>query len=160
MERVTRLLQDAQFAALVQRLASLEAQRPYCRHDMDHFLSVARIAHILNLEEGAGQPKELLYAAALVHDLGRVAQYEKGTPHEEAGALLAGELLTRAGFAAADVAAVQGAIAAHRAAHEGARGTLASLLYRADKLSRPCLLCQSRAGCNWPDELKNVQFRY
>ena len=42
--------------------------------------------------------KELIYCAALLHDIGRARQYEDGTPHDEAGAAIAGQILNELGF--------------------------------------------------------------
>ncbi len=42
--------------------------------------------------------KDIIYATALLHDLGRADQYEKGISHEEAGAILAEEILTDCGY--------------------------------------------------------------
>ena len=65
-------------------ITQLEASREFCRHDVTHFLDVARLAWIENLERGLGVSKEEIYAAALLHDIGRHLQYEKGIPHDEA----------------------------------------------------------------------------
>ena len=44
---------------------------------------MARIAYILNMEQDLGLEKEVIYAAAVLHDIGKYAQYEDGTPHEQ-----------------------------------------------------------------------------
>ena len=59
------------------------------------FLDVARLMYIRSLEEGEIVNREVIYAAALLHDLGRGMQYREGIPHQEAGVLLARELLPR-----------------------------------------------------------------
>ena len=40
---------------------------------MRHFLDVARLAWIAGLEQGLGLDKEIVYAAALLHDIGKQA---------------------------------------------------------------------------------------
>ena len=45
---------------------------------MDHFLDVARIATLMAADEGLARDRDLLYAAALLHDIGRVEQYKRG----------------------------------------------------------------------------------
>ena len=78
MERVDRIIRNETFIWNMKKLLRLEQERIYCRHDMDHLLSVARIAYIKALEERIPVSKELIYAAALLHDIGRAAQYETG----------------------------------------------------------------------------------
>ena len=75
-------------------ITQLEASREFCRHDVTHFLDVARLAWIENLERGLGVSKEEIYAAALLHDIGRHLQYEKGIPHDEASVQLGGQILS------------------------------------------------------------------
>lgn len=75
------------------RLECAEQDRRFCRHQMNHLLDVARIAYIQNLEEGLGFPKEMIYAAALLHDIGKARQYEEGIPHEIVSAEIAEVIL-------------------------------------------------------------------
>ena len=60
---------------------------------MSHLLDVARIAYIRNLEKGYGFRKDVIYAAAVLHDIGKALQYEEKVPHEIAGERIAGEIL-------------------------------------------------------------------
>ena len=71
---VTHPLYQQEFSAL-QRA---EQGRIYCNHTMEHFLDVARICYILVLQDGADLPRELIYGAALLHDLGRYRQIADG----------------------------------------------------------------------------------
>ena len=59
---------------------------------MSHLLDVARIAYIRNLEKGYGFRKDVIYAAAVLHDIGKALQYEEKVPHEIAGERIAGEI--------------------------------------------------------------------
>lgn len=98
MERLNRILRHPLWKGALQQIEELESERIFCRHDLDHFLHVARIAYIENLEQSLDLSKEIIYAAALLHDIGRGLQYEKGIPHEEASAALAEGILTDCGF--------------------------------------------------------------
>ena len=49
------------------------------------------------------------------------------------------------------------AIATHRLAEVRDRKDLNGLLYRADKLSRPCYCCKQESACNWKGDKKNRQ---
>lgn len=154
MDRIDRLLHHPLFVETLQALEEAEKDRIFCRHGLSHLLDVARLAWIFNLEAGGDQPKEELYAAALLHDLGRLAQYQTGQPHEEASALLAQAILSQVGFEEAEICRIQAAIQHHRSA-EDTPNTLSDLLYRADKRARPCLFCPARDQCHWPEEQKN-----
>ena len=48
-----------------------EKDRKFCRHGMEHLLDVARLMYIEALEAGEDAPRDLIYAAALLHDIGR-----------------------------------------------------------------------------------------
>ena len=155
MDRIEAIRRHPLFQAEYQRLWAAEQDRVFCRHDMEHLLSVARLMHLYNLEEEAGIPRDLLYAAALLHDIGRADELTRGTPHEIAGARLAGEILDDCCFPAREIQRIQAAILSHRQA--GVRDPLALYLYRGDKRSRLCFACPAAAACKWPDEKKNLQ---
>ena len=71
MDRVNRILHNPRYRECVEKNRKYEEERIFCRHDMSHFLDVARLSWIENLEKGLGIEKELIYAAALLHDCGR-----------------------------------------------------------------------------------------
>ena len=154
MERVDAILQHPQFRASLERTAELEKVRVFCGHGMDHLIDTARIAYMLSLEAGEGADKELIYAAALLHDIGRWRQYEDCTPHERESARIAGEILPECGFGEPETALILDAILSHRT-HDGAKSGFARSLYRADKLSRRCYECAARNECDW--EIKNIR---
>ena len=76
------------------RIKRLEKERIFCCHQMPHFLDVARIAYIKNLEENLGFEKDVIYTAAVLHDIGKSFQYKWTIPHEVAGEKIAKEILT------------------------------------------------------------------
>lgn len=157
--RIRRIENHPRFRELCRKLLDAEQPRLFCRHNPEHFLDVARLMYIYALEDGAELPRELIYAAALLHDLGRLEQMNGGRPHEIGSAEIAGEILRDCGFEAPEIAAVQGAILAHR--EPGRAGDrLGVYLYRADKASRNCFLCPAREQCNWPEEKKNLWITY
>lgn len=156
MERINRICRHPLWLENVSRICQLEKDRIFCRHDTVHFLDVARMAYIESLEKHMDIPKELIYAAALLHDIGRAAQYEKGIPHDEAGAQLAKLILTDCGFHPDEQAQILSAITQHRNAEIKTSADLAGLIYRADKASRMCLFCSAEEQCNWEKEKKNL----
>ena len=130
MERVNAICRHKLWRESVDEIARLEQGRAFCRHDRAHFLDVARLAYIENLERGLGVDKELIYAAALLHDIGRHLQYTQNIPHDEAGAQLAEIIMADCGFSPAERAEVTQAILQHRGDGDRSRDGLAALLCR------------------------------
>ncbi|MCI8466017.1 MAG: HD domain-containing protein [Lachnospiraceae bacterium] len=160
MERVNRIIQHEVFIKEMKKLNRLERDRMYCRHDIDHLLNVARLAYITALEETLPLKKDLIYAAALLHDIGRASQYETGMPHDKAGALIAETVLTDCGFGEGECAEILEAISCHRSKDTAAGDRpLARILYEADKRSRACFACKAQDSCNWPIERKNYNVK-
>ena len=114
MERVNGILKDPLYRTCLSKIALFERDRIFCGHDMAHFLDVARLAYIFNLEENLGIEKEEIYTAALLHDVGRFVQYEDGTPHQLAGLPFAKELMERYGYEEEEKARILRAIENHR----------------------------------------------
>ena len=159
MDRINRILRHPIFEECLKRNEMAEADRCFCHHDMEHLCAVARIAMLLNLEENSGLSKDMVYAAAFLHDCGRYKQYESGIPHEEAGAEIACRILRECGYTPEETEDIAGAVASHRGSvSEESESTLADILYRADKLSRNCRFCKAYEVCNWPDEIKYRPF--
>ena len=153
-ERIRRLQAHPLFCSHLQTLQELEWERVFCRHDLPHFLDVARLMYIYALQGQSELGQDLIYAAALLHDLGRVEQLQDGTPHHMASAQLAAVILPDCGFTPEETHAVQSAIAQHRKTRQS--DLLAAYLYRADKASRNCFACAARQACNWPPEKMNL----
>ena len=159
-DRVNQILQNEQYLLHREKISLHEAGRVFCHHDMGHFLDVARIAMILNEKENYGIGDEMIYAAALLHDIGRWQQYETGADHALVSASLAPEILVACGFSQAERELVISAIATHRDQSVAEQKNLNGLLYRADKLSRPCFACSQQEACNWKGEKKNLLLRF
>ena len=145
MERVNCILGDFDFLSHIAKTEKLEENRIFCRHGMDHLLDVCRISWILNLEEGLLIDKERIYAAALLHDIGRWVEYETGQDHAMASGDLAEDILDRCGFSGNEKADIIEAIKSHRKKQHST--DLSRILYKADKLSRPCFNCESISQC-------------
>ena len=154
-----RLLTDPEYLDLLAGIEKAERERIFCGHDLSHFLDVARIARIINCEETLGLDADDIYVSALLHDVGRLQEYEDDTPHDEAGVAIAASFLEKIAYPEVKRAAVLEAVSGHRAAEEA--GTLLTeLIRRADKLSRPCFSCPARVKCKWPESQKNKSFSY
>ncbi|MBO5473103.1 MAG: HD domain-containing protein [Lachnospiraceae bacterium] len=155
MERVNKILNHDLYKEYLERNEQAEAERRFCRHNVGHLLDVARIGMLFNLTEAYGLPEELVYAAALLHDIGRFRQYEDGTPHERASAQLAPQILRECGFDDNETDVITEAIGNHRNAAVLEERNLNGLLYRADKASRACYICAAAQECNWSGRKKN-----
>ena len=154
MERINRILHHPVFLHHMRELERLEQARIFCRHDLEHLLSVARLMRIRAQECDIPLSVELIYAAALLHDLGRVEQYLNAEPHHEAGVRVSAPILSDCGFSDAESSQVLSAIYEHRS--DGCADDLSALLQWADKKSRPCYACQASTECNWPQEKRNL----
>lgn len=161
--RWEKILHVQTFADILEKLTLVERDRRFCKHDLTHLLDTARLMYIWNLEEGCALSKDLIYATALLHDIGRLKQYMDGTDHEEAALPIADNILKTCKYTQAERETILFAIAAHRR-EPGDGGdqekTLAHLLYRADKAGRACFACSANGECNWPEEKKNTILLY
>lgn len=160
MNRIDKILKHDLFLYHLKENNTAEAERRFCRHNMEHFLDVARIGWILNLEEQLEINKEWIYAAALLHDMGKHMQYEQGIPHECASAEIAPEILRDCGFDEKETTVIVEAILSHRDAGVAGLPDLKGVLYRADKASRACFACKAESDCNWKEGKKNLEIKY
>ncbi len=167
---VERLLSRPEFRNLQLEIEKLEADRIYCKHEFSHSLDVCRIAWILFLEEHVSSEKEAclqedflsewkerIYLTGLLHDIGRVAQYQTGEHHGEAGRKIAERLLDEIGCPPAWREEILFVVALHFG-RDGERmrpGTLGDYICRADHSSRNCFLCKASETCKWLEEEKN-----
>jgi len=158
MERVNRIWKHPKYQECLKVIQDFEADREFCRHTPEHFLAVARLTYLLALEAGLKADKELIYAAGLLHDIGRHLQYGQGIPHEQASMQIAREILPDCGFSREEQQEILHLIGSHRT--RLAEDSLSEMFYRADKLSRNCFLCPARESCNWPEEKKNLEIAY
>lgn len=160
MERIQHIYRHPLFQEQFALLQDSERDRRFCRHTMEHFLDVARLMYIYDLENKSGLPKDLIYAAALLHDIGRYEQTSLGTPHHLSSARMAGVILPDCAFSPDETSRIQNAIKNHRAYGACGNDPLAVYLYRADKQSRNCFCCPARSACNWSEEKKNNTILY
>lgn len=156
MDRINRILKQDLYQEHIRKINEAEADRRFCHHNMAHFLDVARISMIINLEEGYGISREMIYAAALLHDIGRWKQYEDGTPHEAASAGFASEILIQCGFTVNETDVIIEAIKNHRNKNILKHKDLSGLIYRGDKASRTCFCCEAESDCDWKTDKKNL----
>lgn len=155
MDKIDRLLKNELYISCMDRIKKAEKDRIFCLHGMEHALDVARICYITSLERGLDIDKEVIYAMALLHDVGRCVEYESNISHHEAGEPIARQILGECGFSDSDVDIICDAIASHKSRSDDCDNALNELLFTADKLSRNCFSCEASDKCYWPLEQKN-----
>lgn len=148
MERVRALTADPGYRRYLSLTEAHETDRIFCRHPFSHLLDTARIAWILCLERGLNFPQSVVYAAALLHDIGRFSQYEDtALDHANESARLAAPILKKHGFTQEEILTIQKAIRAHRLPPKTVTDPLGAILAEADDLSRPCYACTVKKDC-------------
>ena len=135
MENINIILNNKEYKQALEKLSEYEKNREFCNHTIEHFIDVSRIAYIMVLEEKLSVSKEVIYAIGLLHDIGRVKQYEEGIHH--------------------DIASVE--MSNHRKESDN---KLEEIIYKADKLSRQCFNCKAEKECYWSSEKKNFKITY
>lgn len=158
-DKINLIIENHSFQHNLRKIEDLEKNREFCRHDMQHFLDVARLMYIMSLENVLNIPRHMIYATALLHDIGRGQQYEKGTPHHIASVELAKNILKQCKYDTKEIHDILEAIGNHRNNTEELN-SLSHLLYKCDKLSRNCIHCKAIDGCKWPVEKKNLKITY
>lgn len=158
MEKVNQILNNKTFKSNMKLIEELEKDREFCRHGLDHSLDLARIAYIKSLEDNMGIEKEIIYAVALLHDIGRVLQYKDGTPHHEGSVILAKKILKDTSFNDNEKLLIIDGIENHRKTND--ESSFNKLIQDSDKLSRNCFSCKSYNECYWDSNKKNNLIKY
>lgn len=156
LEYANRILKNKYYQDQLHRLCEFEKDRIFCRHDMEHFLNVARIAMILCGQKRIKLSADIIYSAALLHDIGRVQEYTEGIDHDIASQVTAAEILDSIECPLELREKIISLIAAHRKT-ELDPDTPEAVFNRADKLSRNCFECGARAQCKWKKEKMNLE---
>lgn len=157
MEKLNRILHHPSYVNTMEKIEELEKEREFCCHGIDHSLTVARMMYITALEEDLAYSKSMIYAAALLHDIGRSVVLVGDSTHAQAGLSLAEDILGDAGYEKAEITEILKAMASH--GHDKEEGlekdSFSYLLSRCDRLSRNCFYCKVKSLCYWDDIRKN-----
>jgi len=160
MERVNKIINNSIYKNTYKLIEDYEKARIFCKHDMAHFLDVARLTWIFNLEENLGISREIIYVTAILHDIGKYEQYINKIPHEIAGIRIARSILNECEFNETENEIILSAIKTHRDVERMNCKNLNRILYRADKMSRSCFTCDAKASCNWNIKKMNLVIKY
>ena len=169
LERVEKIKNDLFYLKCLSLNDLKERGRQFCRHDYQHMVLVSEISYKMIMEDqgmerfiinegltGFSQARDIIYAAGLLHDIGRWRQYENGDDHALAGADMSIAVLERAGFTPKEIQITTRAIGEHRRAGPGA-SYLGRVLCLADDLSRPCPTCQARPECYKAESMDSIR---
>lgn len=159
MKRIDQIMAHPLFKEAMCGIEDAEQDRIFCRHGMEHCLDVARILYIMVLERNLPYRKDMIYATALLHDIGRDEEYRGQVSHHEAGGRLAKIILSECGFSQEEVEQIVQAICKHKDYNEE-DDTFSQLLYRADKVSRGCYSCKAGQECYWNESKRNRTVQY
>ena len=157
MENINIILNNKEYKHALEKLSEYERNREFCNHTIEHFIDVSRIAYIMVLEEKLSVSKEVIYAIGLLHDIGRVKQYEEGIHHDIASVEMSKEILKETSFTDEEINIILNGIANHRKESDN---KLEEIIYKADKLSRQCFNCKAEKECYWSSEKKNFKITY
>lgn len=157
MNNIDVIMSNKLYKEALKKLSEYERYREFCNHTIEHFIDVSRIAYIMVLEEKLSVSKEVIYAIGLLHDIGRVRQYEEGIHHDIASVEMSREILKETSFTEQEINIILNGIANHRKESDN---KLEEIIYKADKLSRQCFNCKAEKECYWSSEKKNFKITY
>ena len=147
MEIADKILKHPKFIKYLNLNTKEEKKRKFCRHDLQHAVDVARVAYIIALENKFDLSKDMIYAAALLHDIAKWKQYREKVDHALVGTVLAQEILKDTGMNVQDAELILDAIRSHRTKGESS-SSLSMVLYAGDKVCRLCIQCGLIDECN------------
>lgn len=157
MKNINKIINNKAYKDALEKLNKYEENREFCNHTIEHFIDVARIAYIMVLEEKIDISKEVIYAIGLLHDIGRVKQYEEGIDHDIASVEMSNEILKETDFVQREIETILNCIANHRSKSDN---KLEEIIYKADKISRQCFNCKVEKECYWSSDKKNLSIKY
>jgi putative nucleotidyltransferase with HDIG domain len=146
MDRINKILLNEKFNTFMDKNIIAEKDRIFCHHNLNHLLDVARIAYILALEENMYIEKDIIYATALLHDIGRWKEYESGQDHAIVSSELCEDILFEVNFTEEEVKLIKDAIKNHRN-RDNHKSKLSAIIYESDKVSRFCGDCEGKTQC-------------
>ncbi len=159
MDRANKIIKNSDYQKYLDELQKIEKNRKFCRHNLSHFLDVARIALIINLKTNAQINAEHIYAAALLHDIGRAKADVYEPSHAAVSAKLSEKILRDCCFFESEINYILDAIINHGDENFNNVKNLSGILYMADKLSRPCYMCDMKEPCFWSLDNKNLELK-
>lgn len=161
MKYTDRVLKHPIFEKFVKEIRQIENGRIYCHHELEHAVDVARLAWIYYLEDTLTndiQQKDLIYTCALLHDIGRVAQYETGVHHSISGVAPAMQILQDIEAPESWMKEILDVVSEHsHGAVSDNKKNLEYYITKADHDCRLCFSCEAKDSCKWTmDEMNHT----
>ncbi|MDE6657415.1 MAG: HDIG domain-containing protein [Oscillospiraceae bacterium] len=153
LEITNKILANKKYLHELKTLAKFEQDRIFCKHDIEHFLTVARIMLIMCHEKGIIINPDMIYATALLHDIGRTEEYINHIPHDIASVQKAEIILHEINCDSEIKNKIINIIKNHRNGNT-LDNSLENIFYQADKKARLCFCCPAKEQCNWSEEKK------
>lgn len=148
--KIKKILNHKLFIENMRKIIQIEENRIYCKHDIFHCFDVARICYIIVLENNLHYDKDVIYALALLHDIGRAKQYESGEDHSLIGGEIAAQIMHDVAFSEHDIELVKDIILKHSGEHNIlSPKTLKEAFLKSDFLARKCSFCSAIDTCKW-----------
>lgn len=160
MERYNLILQNKDFLYYMDLNNKSEKNRIFCKHNLEHSLDVARISYIMVLEKKLNFSKDVIYATAFLHDIGKFDQVINQNEHEKTSAKISEKILKDCGYLEDEISFIINIILKHRKLSSFDENSFENIFYQADKKSRLCFNCSAKKECNWSDEKKNLNIIY
>jgi putative nucleotidyltransferase with HDIG domain len=154
-----KILKHPKFIEYLKLNETEEVDRKFCHHDLQHAIDVGRVAYITALENKFCLSKDIIYSAALLHDIAKWKQYREKVDHAAEGALLARQILEDIKMHGQDTEMILDAISNHRVKGKGT-SPLSMVLYAGDKSCRPCISCKMVKECDWFTDGKQPELLY
>ena len=157
-----KIIKNKKYIEILKDIETLEKDRIFCGHNMEHFLDVARMTLILCKERSLDVSPDFIYTTALLHDIGRAQQYRNDVPHNIAGEKIAREILNEVGADKTFTDEVCKCILSHstKKATQDSTIEFEKIFFIADKKSRNCFCCKAQDECNWPYEKRNMNIEF
>ncbi|MCL2847809.1 MAG: HD domain-containing protein [Firmicutes bacterium] len=149
-KRVKKILLDVVFNVLIKNIENVEENRKFCKHGLEHLITVAKLALKENEKLTEKIDPEVVIISALLHDIGRFWQYSKEykkTPHAKIGKIKTEERLQLLSFIDSETKQICSAIETHNDDSVSNDTGLNGIIYRADKASRDCNNCKAKYKC-------------
>ncbi|GEM_PF-554335 len=150
-QRHLSVMENSQYKQYVSKIKHNEESREFCKHNLEHFVDVARLTYILTLENNIKVKKDIVYAAALLHDIGRAFGKDG---HALKSASVAVDILKECNYNEQEIDSICDAIKFHGNKPDKIFSLTDALSY-ADKISRNCFDCSAIDVCYWDEDKKN-----
>ncbi|MCI5839988.1 MAG: HD domain-containing protein [Peptoniphilaceae bacterium] len=161
LENTNIIYSSNQYKKILEEIDFYEKDRIFCKHNIEHFLSVARIMYIISTEKNLNFNPDMIYTTALLHDLGRLDEYKYKADHAISSIKEAEKFLKITNFSDIQKEIIKNAIKNHRGNLKKSENDIYSFVNvfkKADKLSRNCKMCSAKSECYWKEKNENILY--